>query len=103
MPVEVTSHVRTDDDGIAWIDETRIKVIEVALDHIAYGWSAEEIHRQHPNLSLAQCHSALAYYYDNQAQFDKAIAESYARADKMARQDDRSPVRLKLRALGILP
>ena len=25
-----------DDQGVAWIDETNVKVIEVVLDHLAY-------------------------------------------------------------------
>ena len=33
----------------------------------AYGWDAGEAHAQHPSLTLAQIHSALAYYYDHQA------------------------------------
>jgi len=66
---EIGSHIRLDERGVAWIDATRVKVIEVALDHIAYGWSAEEIHRQQPHLSLAQAHAALAFYYDHQAEF----------------------------------
>jgi uncharacterized protein (DUF433 family) len=38
-----------------------------SLDHLAYGWSPEEMHYQHPPLSLAQIHAALAYYFDHQA------------------------------------
>ena len=39
-----TAHIGLDTRGIAWIDETNIKVIEVVLDSLAYGWSPEEIH-----------------------------------------------------------
>lgn len=99
---EISSHIRLDERGVAWIDNSRIKVIEVAMDHLAYGWSAEEIHRQHPRLSLAQTHSALAFYYDHQAEFDQAIAESLARTDKLAGENTDSPGRLRLRALGLI-
>jgi hypothetical protein len=30
------------------------------LDKIAYGWIPEEMHLQHPHLSLAQIHAALS-------------------------------------------
>lgn len=100
---DVSTHIRLDERGVAWIDQTRVKVIEVAMDHIAYGWSAEEIHRQHPHLSLAQTHAALAFYYDHQAEFEKAIAESVARTDKLSAEAKDSPGRLKLRALGLIP
>jgi uncharacterized protein (DUF433 family) len=100
---DVINHIALDGNGAAWIDNTRIKVIEVALDHIAYGWSAEEIHRQHPHLSLAQTHAALAFYYDHQTEFDKTIAESLGRAEKMAAESADSPGRRKLRAMGLIP
>ena len=53
-------HVFLDDAGRAWIDQTNVKVIEVVRDHLAYGWSPEEIHWQHPHLDLAQIYAALA-------------------------------------------
>jgi uncharacterized protein (DUF433 family) len=52
---------------------TRIKVVEIALDHLAYGWDAAEIQRQFPQLSLGQIHSALAYYCDHKAEMDAEI------------------------------
>ena len=100
---DVINHVRLDENGVAWLDKTRIKVIEVAMDHVAYGWSAEEIHRQHPHLSLAETHAALAFYYDNQQEFDAAIASSLTRAEKLARESANSPGRSRLRARGLLP
>ncbi len=66
MATRVTTHIEIDEEGVAWITSANTKVIEVVLDKLAYGWSPEEIHFQHPHLSLAQIHSALAYYYENQ-------------------------------------
>jgi uncharacterized protein (DUF433 family) len=42
-----------------------MKVIELVREQDAYGWSPEELHFQHPYLSLGQIHSALAYYWDH--------------------------------------
>ena len=98
----LVNHIRLDERGIAWIDDTRSKVIEVAMDHLAHGWSAEEIHRQHPHLTLAQTHAALAFYYDHQAEFDMGISESLARADEAAAENTDSPGRRRLRALGLI-
>ncbi len=39
----VSSHVRLDEHGVAWIDATRVKVIEVAMDWLANRSSAEEM------------------------------------------------------------
>jgi hypothetical protein len=53
LTIAVT-HIWLDEDGVAWIDDTTIKVIEIAIDKIATGSSPEEMHFQHPRLSLAQ-------------------------------------------------
>ena len=49
------------------------EVIELVLEKSAYGWRLEEIHFQHPYLSLDQIHSALAYYWDHQTELDEDI------------------------------
>ena len=73
MSTIAPSHIRRDPHGVTWIDDTNVKVIEVVLDRLAYGWSPEEIHFQHRDLSLAQIHAALAHYYDHQAELDAEI------------------------------
>ena len=54
MSKTLSTHVRLDEHGVAWIDDSNVKVIEVALDMIAHGLSPEEIHDQHRSLVL--CH-----------------------------------------------
>jgi uncharacterized protein (DUF433 family) len=95
MSTLATTHIEIDESGVAWIAGANTKVIEVALDKIAYGWSPEEIHFQHPHLSLAQIHSALAYYYDHQQEIDSEINQRRREAEEMAARD-RSPLRKKL-------
>ena len=46
LSTAVTTHIRIAENGVAWIDDTRIKVIEVAIDKIAHGSSPEEMHFQ---------------------------------------------------------
>jgi uncharacterized protein (DUF433 family) len=100
---EISSHIQLDERGVAWIDQTRVKVIEVAMDWIANRSSAEEMHLQYPHLSVAQFHAALGYYHDHKEAFDKAIAESLARSEKMAAESEDSPGRRRLRATGLIP
>ncbi|MDW8308158.1 MAG: DUF433 domain-containing protein [Verrucomicrobiales bacterium] len=102
MTTAVHSHVWLDERGVAWIDNTRVKVIKIAMDHVGHGWSAEEVHRQYPHISLAQAHAALAYYYDHQAEFDKEIAESLKHAEKLAAENTDSPIKRRLRAMGLI-
>jgi len=102
MPVSATAHIHTDEQGVAWIDETNTKVIEVALDMIAHGWSPEEIHFQHAHLSLAQIHAALAYYYDHRAEMDMRIQRSSQEIERLRLQAGESPIRKRLRDMGKL-
>jgi uncharacterized protein (DUF433 family) len=98
-----TAHIHLDERGVAWIDETHGKVIEVVMDKLAHGSSPEEIHFQHPDLALAQIHAALSYYYDQQQAFDATIEEQLREVEALRAQASESPVRQRLRALGKLP
>ena len=103
MSTMVTTHIRIDENGVAWIDDTRIKVIEVAIDKIAHCSSPEEMHVQYPHLSLAQIHAALAHYYDHQAEYDAEIAEQVRAVQALREKAGESPGRRRLRELGLLP
>ena len=95
-------HIRLDQQGVAWIDDANVKVIELVLDRLAYGWSPEEIHFQHAHLSLAQIHAALAYYYDHQAALDAEIARQDATVRQLQQEAGDSPLVARLKARGLL-
>ena len=48
MTAALATQIEIDDRGVAWVGGTQVKVTEIVLDKIAYGWSPEEIHFQHP-------------------------------------------------------
>jgi uncharacterized protein (DUF433 family) len=73
LVVEPITHIRLDERRVAWIADTNVKVIEVAMDHVAYEWDAEEIHAAHPHLSLAQIHAALSFYHDHKSEMDSQL------------------------------
>jgi uncharacterized protein (DUF433 family) len=82
LVIEPITHIRRDERGVAWIADANTKVIEVAMDQVAYGWEAEEIHAAHPHLSLAQIHAALSHYHDHKSELDAQMErqlESYRR------------------------
>ena len=54
-------HIVLDEDKVPIIARTNMKVVELVVERMAYGWSPEELYFQHPYLSLGQIHSALAY------------------------------------------
>lgn len=58
-------HLSLDPNGTARVDGTRYKVVHLAGEHYHYGWSAEEILRQHPDLRPEQVYAALTYFYDH--------------------------------------
>src|SRR5437016_9008017 len=103
MPAVTVTHIRLDENGVAWVGDTNIKVIEVAIDKIAHGSSPEEMHFQYPHLSLAQIHAALAHYYDHQAAYDAEIAQQLREVDELRKQAGESPGRRRLREMGLLP
>ena len=96
MATILTTQIDLDAQGIAWLGGTKVKVVEVVLDKLAYGWSPEEIHFQHPNLSLAQIHAALTYYYENQAALDAQIERRLAEAEQLAQQVSDPALRKRL-------
>ena len=93
------SSIELDQRGVAWLVGTNTKVIEVVMDKLAHGWSPEEIHFQHPHLSLAQIHTAFAYYYDHQNEMDQEILRQIDEVEGLARDSASSPLRQKLVAL----
>ena len=56
----------------------RIRVAQIVMDYLAYGWSVEEICRQHPYLTPSEAHTAMGYYFDHQAEIDSEISDEWA-------------------------
>lgn len=101
LVVDPITHIRRDERGVAWIADTNVKVIEVAMDQTAYGWDAEEIRAAHPHLSLAQIHAALSYYHDHKPELDGEMQrqlENYRRLrSEAAGQLERAALQGRLR------
>ena len=97
MTATFTTQIEVDANAVAWVGGTQVKVVEIVLDKIANGWSPEEIHFQHPNLSLAQIYAALTYYYENQQLLDTQIAQRAEEAERMAQHSSDPAFRQQLR------
>ncbi|MDX6443507.1 MAG: hypothetical protein QOH71_581 [Blastocatellia bacterium] len=91
MVAVINSLIEIDNEGVPWITGANTKVVEVVLDKMAYGWSPEEMHRQHSHLSMAQIHAALAYYYEHQAELDAKIERDYREVEAL-RAQQRNPL-----------
>ena len=56
---------------------SRIRVAMIVADYLWRGWSAEEIVRHYSYLTLAEVHSALAYYFDNRDEIENELTLEY--------------------------
>jgi len=98
MAVETRyEHIVLSGDHVPTIFGTTMKVVELVLAHLAYGWSPEELHFQFPYLTLGQIHSALAYYWDHKAQLDRDIAGRLEEVDLLQSQQGPSALAARLR------
>jgi uncharacterized protein (DUF433 family) len=77
-------HLSLDETGTARIDGTRYKVIHLAGEHYHYGWTAEEILRQHPDLRPEQVYAALTYFYDHHEPLVKEMHDTGIAAEHEA-------------------
>jgi uncharacterized protein (DUF433 family) len=102
MATETATHIWIDERGVAWIDRTNVKVVEVVLDKLAHGSSAEEMHFQYPHLSLSQIYAALAYYHDHQAEMDAQIDRSAREYERLRAQAGETPLQKRLKEMGKL-
>ena len=93
-------HVEIDAGGVPIIAGTNMKIVELA--QLAHGWSPEELHFQHPYLSLGQIHSALAYYWDHKEELDADIKRRRQYAEEARREAGPSPLAHKLRDQELL-
>ena len=98
MVAVLNSLIELDEKGIPWISGANTKVVEVVLDKMAYGWSPEEMHRQHPHLSMAQIHAALSYYYEHQAEVDADIQRRDLYVEELMAQQQNKLTRAELEA-----
>lgn len=79
---ETYPHLSLTSDGKRLIEDTRYTVEHIAAEQYFYGWSAEEILRQHPDLRPAEVYSALAYFHDHHDTIVADIEEGKARAER---------------------
>jgi uncharacterized protein (DUF433 family) len=95
-------HVVLNEKKVPMIAGTTMKVIELVLDRIAYGWSPEELHFQHPYLSMGQIYSALAYYADHQEELDEDIQRRLELVDQIQRTLAPPSLVDRLKAKGLI-
>lgn len=95
-------HIVVEDKGVAVSADSRMRVAQLVSEVMAYGWSPEDLHFQHPQLSMGQVHSALAYYWDHQKEINQQIEDDLQYADRMRQAAGETPLVARLKAKGLL-
>ena len=95
-------HVVLNEKQVPIIEGTNMKVIEVVLEKTAYGWSPEELHFQHPYLTLGQIYSALAYYWDHQEDLDQDIERRLEFVDQVQQSMRKTLLMARLKSKGLI-
>ncbi len=93
-------HIVLDDQGQPTIAGTTMKVRELVAERLAWGWSAEELLINHPDLTLGMIYSGLAFYADHQEEIDAAIEADLARAEYLCEITEPAPLVARLKTIS---
>jgi uncharacterized protein (DUF433 family) len=80
----------------------RVRVAQIVMDYLAYGWSPDEMCRQHAYLRLSEAYAAMAYYFDRQDEIDREIRTEWEQAQQAKSQALHSPFFVRMRTKGLL-
>lgn len=96
-------HIEKQDDQPARLQRLpRVRVAQIVMDYLAYGWSVEEICRQHLYLKPAEAHAAMGYYFDHQEEIDREITQEWEQVQISITQVARSLFYTRMKARGLL-
>jgi uncharacterized protein (DUF433 family) len=98
MTTVLDGHITIDEQRVARVAGTRMKVIHLVMDMIANHSSPDEMEAQFPSLSLAQIHAALTYYYDHKVELDAQIEQEAKDVEVLRAHAAPQPSREELRA-----
>jgi uncharacterized protein (DUF433 family) len=100
MPLEATyPHIVKEGSQPARLEgRARTRVAMIVTDYVWRGWSAEEIALKYPYLTLAEIHSAMAYYFDHREEIDQELAAECQEVEAWKEAHPTSPLLLRLKA-----
>ena len=105
METTVVNHIASKPGvcgGKPCVEGTRIRVQDVYVWHLLQGQSVEQIVSNFPQLSMADVHAALAYYWDNREQIHDEMRAAEEHIEEM-KEHYPSQLREKLAEMGIDP
>ena len=78
---------------------TRIRVWDIYVHHEVRGMTPDEIVAQYPELSLADVHAAMAFYWDNREAIDQQMKEADEFVNQLKAVTGFGPLERKLRGM----
>jgi len=75
----------------------RTRVAMIVADYLWRGWSAEEIARQYPYLTLAEVHAALTYYFDHKQEIEDELVAEYREVEEWKKAHPTPPLLVRLK------
>ena len=100
MNITTYPHIeKLENQPARWQRIPRVRVAQIVMDYLAYGWSVEEMCRQHSYLTLSEAHGAMAYYFDNQEEIDREIRAELGQVQREKSQHSPSPFLVRMRAI----
>ena len=99
MPVEIAyPHITKRPGEPAHLQRhVRTRVAMIVADYLWRGWSAEEIARQYPYLTLAEIHAALTYYFDHRDEIENELVAEYHEVEEWKRAHPTPPLLVRLK------
>ena len=80
------------------IRHPRTRVAMIVADYLWRGWSAEEIVRQYPYLTLSEVHATLGYFFDHQAEIEAELVAEYRDTEEWKTRHATSSLLARLKA-----
>jgi uncharacterized protein (DUF433 family) len=96
-PVAYPHIVKEPNASACLVNHPRTRVSMILADYLWRGWSAEEIVRQYPYLTLAETHAALGYYFDNREEIEDELVREYEASEAWKKQHPTSPLLVRLK------
>ena len=99
MAVELTyPHIAKEPGKPARLERhPRTRVAMIVADYLWRGWSADEIARQYPYLTLAEVHAAMTYYFDHREEIEDELVVEYREVEGWKKTHPTPPLLVRLK------
>ena len=81
----------------AYVAGTRVRVQDIYIDSEVHGMTPDEIAAGFPQLTLAQIHGALAYYFDHRDEIQNEVREDRDLVQEMKGKTGSGPLERKIK------